>query len=104
MVRFNNHVLHVAMQFNSRIQQHGYGGPGSVWKGLSHETVDCYAFFFHRGCCGHVRGIASKSEKRQGTVPLTGLRVLQQSFGAVACTTMARSRFALSLRRDAATF
>ena len=100
MVRFANHVLHVAMHSNSRIQLHRYGSPGSVWKAISQKTIDRDACFFHRGSFGHAHGIASKSETRQGTVPLTGLCVLQQIFGAVACTTMARSRFALS---DAAT-
>ena len=32
MVQFPNHVLHVAMQSDSWVQQDGYGSPGSIWK------------------------------------------------------------------------
>ena len=38
MVQLPDHVLHVAMQSDSRIQQDGYGSPGSIWKAMSHET------------------------------------------------------------------
>ena len=42
----------------------------SMWKAMSHETVDCDACFFHRGSLRHVRSIASQSIKAQGAVPL----------------------------------
>ena len=69
MVRFANHVLHVAMHSYSRIQQHRYGSPGSIWKAVSQEMIDCDACFFHRGSFRHAWSIASMSEKAQSAVP-----------------------------------
>ena len=70
MIQFANHVLHVTMHSYSRIQQHRYGSPGSVWKAVSQKPIDRHACFFHRGSFSHARSIASVSEKAQGAVPL----------------------------------
>ena len=65
MVRFANHVLHVAMHSYSRIQRR-YGSPGSVWT-VSQEMIDCDACFFIEEAL--VWSIASMSEKAQSAVP-----------------------------------
>ena len=73
MAWFSNHVLHVAVQSDSRIQQNSYGGPGSISKPISAEIIHSYTSFFHGGCFGQVRDFASKCEKPPGAVLIVPL-------------------------------